>query len=394
MSNRDRRVRRIGARWGFVVDVASPSGKRRQIRRQGFPTSTAANMELHRVLEDAGHGVVVTRGGVTVGDYLTQRWVPSLDGRRIRETTRYAYTRSVHNHLVPHLGGPRLTALDAAAIETMLGALARQGLSPKTRHNVLGVLSKALTDARRWRLIRANPTSEVERPATERRAARAWSTEQLAKFLRATTGSRLEPGWRFVLLTGCRRGELCGLRWSDLDLDRGTVTITNQRTTAGGRIVEGPPKTAAGSRTVALDAVTVGMLVEWRRAQRVELLRLGVRSPAGYVFTRPNGSPLVPDDVTAAFAALCNEIGLPGIGVHGLRHSSATFLLAAGVSPKVVSQRLGHASVALTLGLYSHVLPGHDEAAVEAFAASLRAQTEAPCDTSVTAQRSDCALSP
>jgi len=133
--------------------------------------------------------------------------------------------------------------------------------------------------------------------------------------------------------------------------------------------VEGSPKTKAGARTVALDAATVAALRAWRAQQSAERLFMGAGWPdTDLVFTHPDGGGLWPQNVTAKFRAIAQELELPLIGVHGLRHSAATWMIGSGVSPKLVQQRLGHADVSVTLGLYSHVMPGHDHDAAEALA--------------------------
>jgi integrase len=167
--------------------------------------------------------------------------------------------------------------------------------------------------------------------------------------------------WRLLATTGCRRGEAVGLRWADMNLDAGTVTITDQRTMAGGRVVEGSPKTQAGARTVALDPGTVVALKAWRAQQSAERLAMGRGRPDnGLVFTHTVGGGLWPQMVTSRFKSIAIDLELPLIGVHGLRHSAATWMIDAGVSPKLVQQRLGHADVSVTLWLYSHVMPGRD----------------------------------
>jgi integrase len=145
--------------------------------------------------------------------------------------------------------------------------------------------------------------------------------------------------------------------------------VGNQRTLAGSQIFEGSPKTKAGARTVALDADTVAAIKAWRAQQSSERLVIGAGWPdSGLVFTNPDGGGLWPQRVTARFRTIADELDLPPIGVHGLRHSAATWMIGAGVSPKLVQQRLGHADVSITLGLYSHVMPGHDRDAAEALA--------------------------
>lgn len=388
MSNKDKRVKRDlkTKTWYYVVDLPPKNGKRQQVRRRGFATSKEANDDLKQVLAAGPGGPVPgARGGLTLGQFLDQRWLPSLPGQDIRPTTRDSYSRITRGHLIPQLGETKLTELDAAAIEALSGKLADAGLSPKTRRNILGVLSKALADARRWGLLGANSATGAKLPRATRPVPRAWSAAQLAQFLDHVRGDRLAAMWRFTALTGCRRGEVCGLRWGDLDLDAGTATITNQRTMAAGHVVEGPVKTASGARTVALDPATVAALRKWRQIQRQEFVRLGVRPSTAYVFTSEAGTPVWPQRVTSRFRALCDEAGLPQIGPHGLRHSAATWLLSSGANPKLVAQRLGHASPAITVAVYSHVMPGHDEAAAAAFAAALSdAQKESECDHGVT----------
>ncbi len=209
--------------------------------------------------------------------------------------------------------------------------LATKGLSPKSRRNVHGVLSRALSDA-----VRLSERGERSR-AAEARQATASSVERRAgsRFLDHVADDRLAPLWNVVAVTGCRRGEALGHRWSDLDGD--IVTFTNQRAIAGGSIGEGAPKTAAGARSVALDSETVSMLASWRARRLGEFLALGIRPTHGLVFTPEDGRGLWPQRVTARFGELSDELDLPRIGLHGLRHSNATSLLGAGENPKVVS---------------------------------------------------------
>lgn len=379
-------VKRSGDGWMFVVDMPSADGRRRQIKRRGFTRKADATAALERLLAEAERGTPVDPSRLTVGVYLTDQWLPALQARNLRATTLDTYQRLVRRHLVPLLGAVRLQALDMPRVERMLAELAAAGLSPKSRRNIHGVLSKALSDAQRWGLVSRNAASDAELPRAARPKARAWSAAQVARLLDHVQGDRLEPLWRVVVVLGCRRGEALGLRWSDIDWDRGLVSILNQRTIAGGTVVQNAPKTAAGERTVALDPATLAMLRTWRSQQAAEYLALGVRPTHGLVFTAEDGRPLWPQRVTARFRAISDELGLPRIGVHGLRHSAGTWMISAGVNPKVVAQRLGHANVSVTLGLYNHVMPGHDQAAADAFASALASAARERCDQTVTTE--------
>lgn len=369
--------------WFFVVDLPSADGKRRQVRRRGFATKKAAKAALDALTEDVHHGLHVDRNRLTVGQYLTDQWLPT---RGLSPSTIEAYTIAVNKWIVPHLGAVRLQVIDPAMVTQFLGVMLAEGRSPKYVRNVHGVLRKALADARRLGLVRTNAAADVELPKVRRGEMRAWDGEQLGRFLRRVESDRLGPLWRFVIATGVRRGEALGVRWSDIDLEAATVSLRRSRVVAGGRVVEGPTKTKAGERSIALDAATVSVLRSWRSTQAAERLVMGAGwgNDVGLVFTQADGTPLYPQTVTAAFKRIAIELGIPTIGVHGLRHSSATMMLSSGISPKVVSQRLGHANVSITLDTYSHVLPAHDQAAADFIGRTLAEAGEALPRDSVT----------
>lgn len=206
--NKDKRVKRDPktGTWSFVVDLGVRGGKRQQARRRGFATSRAANDALHALLEASRSGLPTgRRGGLTTGDYLTGRWLPALASRDLRPTTLDSYRRIVANHLAARLGEVRLADLDTGTVEAMLGDLAAAGLSAKTRRNVLGVLTKAMADAVRWKLIAGNPAAGAERPRATRPVPKVWTSAELATFLRSVKADRLAALWRFLATTGCRR---------------------------------------------------------------------------------------------------------------------------------------------------------------------------------------------
>jgi integrase len=195
-----------------------------------------------------------------------------------------------------------------------------------------------------------------------------WSDTQARAFLDAVAGDRLYSMWVLFLTTGVRRGELAGLRWGDVDLDRATMAIVRNRVSAGrGKAVSThQPKTRRGRRNVALDVTSVAVLRAHRTAQIEERMRLGPAwVDSGYVFCGIDGAALHPDTITATFKSIIRNLDVPQIRLHDLRHTSATLALKAGIHPKVVSERLGHATVSITLDLYSHVLDGMQAEAAE-----------------------------
>jgi integrase len=325
-------------------------------------------------LRAAADGLLEVDESTTVGEFLVKTWLPAIEGRNLSPTTLDTYQRLTRKHLVKHLGAIPLVKFRTAHVEKMIGAL--EGLSPKSRRNVHGVLSAALEDAKRWELVKTNVARGAKLPQLDEAPPKAWALSDLALFSDAVIGERLAPVWQFLAMTGCRRGEAAGVRWSDVDLERGLVTFVNERVIAGGTVIEKTPKTRSGARTITIDDELVSMLRTLKAEQRVELMRLGVRNAGGYVFTAENGRPYWPQRITADFRQVTDRLGLPRIGPHGLRHTSVTWAMASGQNPKVVAQRHGHTDASFTMKRYSHVLPGHDRAAANAYAQALRDERE------------------
>jgi integrase len=235
-------------------------------------------------------------------------------------------------------------------------------LSPTTVRTVHRVLSKALGDAVREELIEHNPVSRAVAPKRRRYEATVWTAEEALRFLTAVRAGRLYAAWLVALSCGLRRGELSGLRWRDLDLDldRGTLSVTTQRTTdTDYRIITKAPK-GTGRRTVDLGDGTVAALRAHRQAQMADVADLhGLLLPVDgdgpeYVFVAEDLQPLHPQRLTDLFQRAAKAAGVPVIRLHDARHSCATLALDAGVHPKVVQQLLGHSSWSTTMDLYSH----------------------------------------
>jgi integrase len=199
-----------------------------------------------------------------------------------------------------------------------------------------------------------------------------WTPGELSRFLESIDGNRNAAMFRLLALTGMRRGELVALRWSDLDLARGTMTVKQASTVVDGVEVVSVPKTRRSRRIVDLDPETAEVLRRHRSHQREQHLALGVTATASdRVFTGDLGEPLRPNSIGQAFNRLVKASGLPRIRLHDLRHTHGSHLLLAGVNVKVVSERLGHASVSFTLDTYGHVMPGQQAEAAAAAAALL-----------------------
>jgi integrase len=189
--------------------------------------------------------------------------------------------------------------------------------------------------------------------------------------------------WWLIALRGLRRGEAAGLRWVDVDLDSGRASPRRPRVVVNYAVEVSEPKTARGRRSLALDALTVAALREHKERQAEDRAVVGPGwQDSGLVFTRPDGAPLHPDLISDWFERLAREAGLPKIRLHDVRHSYASAALAAGIPAKIVSERLGHATVQITLDTYSHVLPGLDAQAAETVARLILGDGSASTDVS------------
>lgn len=320
-------------------------------------------------------GAFVEPSRQTVEQYLTS-WHTSLRGR-IRGGTWRGYELNLRRHIVPRIGRLPLQSLTRAAVKAMYADLEasggphRQPLSTKTVHNVHLTLRKALADAVEDRMIVANPADGAHRLGRDRPEMHTWSANELATFLASVEGDSLFALWRLAATTGMRRGEVLGLRWQEVDLDAARVQVVQQRVRGADGYAYGPPKTARGRRSIALDPITVGALRAHRQAQGVIRPNFG----AGYdvdadlVFARADGSPIDPDTISGLFERIVQRNALPRIRLHDLRHTHATLALAAGIHPKVVQERLGHTSVTMTLDLYSHAVPAMEAEAASRIAA-------------------------
>jgi integrase len=343
--------------------------------RSGFPTKAAALDGLRDRQRRAESGAPEPTK-LTVGEWLDQ-WHASRRAD-LRGSTWAAYGLMVRAYVVPAIGAQSLRSLTRARLRILYADLADHGgrrsrpLSAKSVHNVSLMLSRAFGDAVEDRIIDSNPGARAHKLPSGRRDMKTWTGEQVHAFLDSVARDRLAGLWRLAFSSGMRRGEMLGLRWSDLDLDGATLSVQQTRIRGAEGLAYGSPKTAKGRRRIALDAATVVALRAHRRAQAAERLLAGsIWHDEDLVFCRADGQPLDPDSVSQSFERLSAHAGLPRIRLHDARHTAASLLLAAGVHPKVVQERLGHATIATTLDTYSHVLPRLAEDAAERLAAAI-----------------------
>lgn len=362
--------------WTVVVEL--PRDPETGKRRQKWVTVKGTKRDAERVLAEVAAQVTAgtfaaPRAKLSLGEYLDQWYEACHTG--VRLNTQGCWQRAI-KHWKEVLGGAPLARLTALDIQRALARLPEH-LSGASRHTFFGVLRSALGQAVKWGLLPRNPAEGVKSPPRSRRELQVWNEEQAARFLEAARSTRYYALFYLALATGMRIGELLGLTWDDVDLDTGVIQVRRAIATCVARTGEPvwqEPKTSAGRRRVPIGGQAVEVLRQHRKAQLEQRLRAGPEwRDYGLVFCTRKGGPLFNMNVNKALAACCKKAGVPRIRFHDLRHTHATLLLRQGVHPKVVSERLGHTSVKITLDIYSHVLPDTQEEAVRAVERALGA---------------------
>ena len=359
----------------FVSDGVDERGKRVRVTRRVRGSKAEANRQLRALISEIELGTHVKPTKLTLADFLTDQWLP-VHRLAVRPTTFHTDVAYIDRYITPRIGGVVLSNISREHIQGLYSTLLTSGgrnrtsLSPGTVRKVHQILRQALGAAVRWELIPRNVVELVDPPALLHKTVRVLQPAEIDALLFELDKSSpwaVAPAM-LAFHTGLRRSEILGLAWSDVDTDRGTVSVRQ----GYHRLDDGSsetlaPKSKRGRRLVPLTGSSLKMLHEHReRAERDAILLGRELEPDDFIFAGFDREPYRPDSLSAAFRRAAIRAELHGVHFQVARHSHASLLLAAGVHPKVVSERLGHASVAFTLDTYSHVMPGLQEAAAEA----------------------------
>lgn len=360
--------------WTIVLELPPnpKTGKRRQKWVSVKGTHTDAQKRLTELLHEMDTGRIVRPGKLTLAAFM-ERWLKDYAMTNCRPVTAEGYKKKVNKHIVPSLGRILLSELQPSHIQDFYRAKLDSGLSPRTVGHLARILHNALSHAVKWGLVIRNVCEACDPPRASNREMKTLDGEAVNRLLQAAKDSLYYPVIHLAVYTGMRRSELLGLRWHDVDLDMATLSVVQVlHCLKGPRIVFGEPKSAKGRRQVALPPRAVLGLREHREHQELEYMMAGrALTQDDLVFSRPDGTPFMPNSVTHAFHVIGRGLGLDGIRFHDLRHTHASLMLKQGVHPKIVSERLGHATVSITLDTYSHVTPGLQEAAAKRFEEAL-----------------------
>lgn len=328
-------------------------------------TKKQAEAILAKRIADMQNCGIVQYSTVSLSSWL-ETWLNSYNPN-IQPTTKAGYKEKIDCYIIPALGNISLSLLSANMIQTFVNDMNKKGLSPKTIRNAYNNLNASLKKAVQLRMIPYNPCEGVVLPTLIKYEANVLDSTKINEVLKAAKGTDM---YIFALLAfslGLRRGELDGLRWSHINFKNKTIKVCENRVNPK---KESPytkqPKTKSGMRTLSIGDELVQALKEAKEEYEKDKQKLGASfQDLGYVIRKKDGTPFHPDSLTQKWRRFLNRQDIKGVRLHDSRHSNATALIQAGVSPKVVQHRLGHADISTTLNIYTHVLPEMDAEAAD-----------------------------
>ena len=367
---------RSKGKWEITIDVGRDFSTYKRMRH--FETVIGGK-------KDAQHRLADLLLNIEKGTYIKQpkqltlatwlrEWLDSYVASNLAPKTRESYEQELKCYVIPELGGIRLTELRPHHIQNYIGKMLSEGrkhktggLSSRTVQYHYRILSKALIDAIRMGLIAVNACKGVSAPRSVRKDIPAVVREDITKLLNAIRKSSYYLFYHTLLLTGLRRGELLALKWKDLDLDLACMYVSHSlHRLEDGTIIIKEPKTSRSRRLVDLPPSLAKLLRQHKVEREAEHIIMGrALTEDDFVFSHMDGTPLNPNTVSHTFSKMVARAELPHLRLHDLRHIHATMLLKAGIHPRVVQERLGHSSIATTLDIYSHTVPGLQKAAAE-----------------------------
>jgi integrase len=332
-------------------------------RRKTFYGKSRREVQQKMVAAMRDHqlGLLPTGGRQTVEQVLTV-WLEQVAKPKVRPKTYITYSQLLKDHVIPSIGKVAVERLRPEQVQALLNRKSTEGLSPRSVFHIRATLRAGLNNAVRWGAVARNVVTLTDPPRVPSAPVQVLSQGQARTLLDAARGHDLEGLLTVAVGLGLRQGEALGLRWLDVDLERNELDVRHALQRIDGELVLVEPKTEKSRRTIVMPAVVTAAL--WDHRQREVERRQALLHDSGFVFCRPDGSPLDGPGVTRRFQRLLAQAGLPRMPFHGLRHSAASLMLAAGVQPLVVQETLGHSSIATTMGIYAHVLAtGRSDAA-------------------------------
>lgn len=347
-------VRKEGTTWYYILE-RNENGKRKQTKKRGFPTKKEAQKALVEAQSSYENGTYIKPSTLLLKDYMKE-WMLDKQHSISRGTVKVneSYIRT---HIIPILGDIPISKLNAMDVQRFTNLLMNNGLASSTVKRIYNILNTALNKAEKMQLIPKNIASLIDKPKVKRKELDVWTTNEINHFLNIAKSYRYYVAFHLAIMTGMRQGEILGLRWIDIDFERCQLVI-RQTLSHDGKEFNVGAKTSSGIRSIALDSITISHLERQKRILDNEKNNaLPPYFDNGLVIATSTGNQLFPRDLKKTFDRLIVKADLRKITFHDLRHTHASLLLQQNVHPKIVSERLGHSSIQMTLDTYSHLMP-------------------------------------
>jgi integrase len=369
--------RKRGEKWSFTVDIGRDpvTGKRKQKTVSGFRTKKEAEAACAELLSKLNKGIYVEETDCTVDEFM-EHFFRVYVRAQLRKRTIENYERVHKNYIHPALGAIKLKDLNVPMIQKMFSDMNEKGLSSSTLKTTYVVLKNALNKAVQWEMLQRNVMDKIPCPKVEKKERVTWTLEQAKQFL--DMSRKRNPNYYIAFLlaifTGMRKSEILGLQWKDIDFDNNLIYI--QRSLLykkGGEYEFDDVKSASSRRTIAIDSFVSAELKKHKIRQNEYKLAFGPEyQDWNLVVTTYKGTPMNQRALSTELYLIQEKLGLPKIRFHDLRHTHATILLQLGANPKVISERLGHSDIGITLDIYSHVIPNMQKEAAEKIAQAMK----------------------
>ncbi|MCY9764103.1 site-specific integrase [Paenibacillus alvei] len=343
--------------WYYVIEIRE-NGKRKRVKKRGFKTKKEAEKAENEAQNRYNNGLNINASNMPLKSLL-DTWLQSKE-YSIKKVTYNTYQSHIMNHITPYIGNVELSKLTITHCQKIIKHLHEEKeLSIRSVRDIFKTLKAALDKAVEWDMVTKNVAALVDLPKEQKKEVQVWTAEQIREFDSLIKNHREYVAFLLAYTTGMRKGEILGLRWKDVDLDARTISVVQA-------------KTAAGNRLISIDDRTVAELKKRKIMMSKEKLSAGaVYRDNDLVIGTSVGTPISPRNILRTFERFLKKSELPEITIHDLRHTHASLLLKQGVHPKIVSERLGHSSIKITLDLYSHLLPNMQKETADQFGAML-----------------------
>ncbi|RNB79034.1 site-specific integrase [Brevibacillus panacihumi] len=363
-------VQKKGNKWYAVLYTGKDelTGKWNRKWFSGFKTKKEAEKFLAEKVSEVAQGRYTEPSKETFGEYL-ETWLEDKK-LQVRPSTWKTYDWLARCYVIPQLGKMEISKIKPAALQKFYHQLQNRDepLSARTVIQVHLLIKASLDRAVKWGMIPNNPTGAVDPPRYRKKEMEIWTEDEVRKFLEAAESHRLFGAFHLAVSTGMRMGEILGLRWSDIDFTKRSLSISQALAIGEKGYVLQEPKTKSGKRSIALSQSSMIVLEKHKRKQAAEKLRAGsIYRDQGLVFASTVGTPINSRNFARVYYNLRKKADVTPINFHSIRHTHASLMLKQGVHPKVVSERLGHSNISITLDTYSHVIPGLQQAAIDHF---------------------------